>query len=517
MADEAPEWLTVMRSITGLTETPGSADNPSILKMRDAIAEAYPDMKWYCDLYQHDETPWCGLAAAYAMTKADVRPVYQPKPAPDTDRWMWAEAWASDPEWGTKLDQPRLGCVVVMTRSGGGHVTLYESDAGSNIKCRGGNQGDMVNVSSYAKSSVIAYVWPRAGGPVPPAPRRELSRGDTGADVEEVQGILNLPIDGDYGPQTEAGVKGFQGAAGLAKDGVVGPSTWHALDTLERLRTAGNDGISDALAAAIDDIVTAADLDINWPGRGTPESSGYYHGMAKTFALALQHLLADGPAAMIMAEAQGNPDKDALAWYAAEFAAKGMDNSRAGPDTLRHLFTMMVGLGMRESSADSWCGRDMSASNTSSTTAEAGLFQTSYNISSCSSEIPRLLEHYRNNPNGFHDSFGEGLSPSTSDLDTYGSGDDGAAYQFLSKYAPAFHALVTAIGMRRLRQHWGPINRREVSINSDVDAMLQDVQELVESGETPEPEPEPGEVAVNMNITASGPVKIVVNGEEIDL
>jgi len=56
-----------------------------------------------------------------------------------------------------------------------------------------------------------------------------------------------------------------------------------------------------------------------------------------------------------------------------------MDNSRGGVDVLRHLFVLLTGLGMRESSGHYGEGRDASATNTSAYTAEAGLFQVSYN------------------------------------------------------------------------------------------------------------------------------------------
>jgi hypothetical protein len=37
------------------------------------------------------------------------------------------------------------------------------------------------------------------------------------------------------------------------------------------------------------------------------------------------------------------------------------------------------------------------------------------------------------------------------------------------------------VGMRTLRQHWGPINRREVTLKKEADDLLKQVQELVES------------------------------------
>jgi hypothetical protein len=201
--------------------------------------------------------------------------------------------------------------------------------------------------------------------------------------------------------------------------------------------------------------------------------------MAKTFAHAMARLNAGDSAMQIMAQAAtGNADKDALTYYAAEFSAKGMANNVAGVATLRHLFVMMIGLGMRESSGNHWEGRDMSASNVQSDTCEAGLFQTSWNISSCSGEIKKLLDDYKSDPNAFRESFTIGLSPTTSNLDIYGSGL-GAQYQWLARYSPAFTAFVTGIGLRLLRAHWGPIGRREVLIEPKVDKMLQDVQGLV--------------------------------------
>jgi peptidoglycan hydrolase-like protein with peptidoglycan-binding domain len=63
-----------------------------------------------------------------------------------------------------------------------------------------------------------------------------LRRGSEGELVKRVQQALveghceiELPIDGSFGPRTEAAVKAFQLGAALAQDGIIGPKTWKAL------------------------------------------------------------------------------------------------------------------------------------------------------------------------------------------------------------------------------------------------------------------------------------------------
>jgi len=51
----------------------------------------------------------------------------------------------------------------------------------------------------------------------------------SGSPVERLQKALKLPIDGEFGPATEAAVLRLQARHGLTVDGVVGPSTWTVL------------------------------------------------------------------------------------------------------------------------------------------------------------------------------------------------------------------------------------------------------------------------------------------------
>jgi peptidoglycan hydrolase-like protein with peptidoglycan-binding domain len=57
-------------------------------------------------------------------------------------------------------------------------------------------------------------------------PTGRLSRGGA---IRRLQEDLHVPVDGEFGPETEAAVRHFQEAHGLAADGVVGPATWSAL------------------------------------------------------------------------------------------------------------------------------------------------------------------------------------------------------------------------------------------------------------------------------------------------
>ena len=57
---------------------------------------------------------------------------------------------------------------------------------------------------------------------------RGTNVGNTSA-VKFVQKKLGLPIDGQFGKNTENKVKEFQKAHGLTADGIVGMNTWKAM------------------------------------------------------------------------------------------------------------------------------------------------------------------------------------------------------------------------------------------------------------------------------------------------
>ena len=222
---------------------------------------------------------------------------------------------------------------------------------------------------------------------------------------------------------------------------------------------------------------------VSWDGGRGPAPLGYIKGMAVMFAVAQRKLAQGDPAAVEMSRAASSDShRDALAHYASRFAALGMRNDVSGIDTLRHLFVLMIGLGMRESSGRYCEGRDRSASNTSADSAEAGLFQMSWDAHGASRQIPRLLDEYQaNGVGGYREIFCEGVTPHRGDLDNCGSGT-GLRFQQLCKDCPGFAVETAAVGLRNLRTHWGPINRREAELRQEADDMLQQVQRLVASG-----------------------------------
>ena len=231
-----PQWLTEMKLITGVSERPGEADEPKILAMADFIGKKFPDMANYCAQYRHDATPWCGLAEAYTLARCGIRPPF--RAGHDTDCFLWAESFASDPNY-TKLATPKLGCIAILKRSGGNHVTTFESDKGSSFMGRGGNQSDAVTLASFPKSNLVAWVWPKDSGVLPPGPEPTpdelpvLRKGSKGPSVAYMQSLIPKWIDGDFGTTTESLVKEFQRTKGLDVDGICGSDTWAALGVTE--------------------------------------------------------------------------------------------------------------------------------------------------------------------------------------------------------------------------------------------------------------------------------------------
>lgn len=326
------------------------------------------------------------------------------------------------------------------------------------------------------------WVYDLSGAVIGPAPvfPPKLRRGDAGPAVVELQTLLGIKVDGGFGSDTDEAVRLFQRRHNLFVDGVVGSHTWGVLTAASPFKPAAVTEVA-LTSQTIQRIAQLAGnsplMHVRWDGSLAP--AGYIKGMAVAFALVYAKWRARDPAALLMAAADSTRDQtDALSWYASQFRAAGMDNSVAGPDTLRHLFVLMVGLGMRESGGKYNEGRDTAADNVDADTAEAGLFQMSWNARAASSELPRLFALYSKGAEGLLSIFQEGVRPR--ETRNFGTGE-GVAFQALCKSCPAFAVETAAVGLRVLRRHWGPINRHEAEIRPEADTLFRAVQDLVDA------------------------------------
>lgn len=140
-----PAWLTEARKHIGLKEINGSAHNGTIVQFWKAIKRGG---------IKDDETPWCAAFVGAMLETVGVI----------STRFESAKSYE---KWGVKLDAPAVGCVVVFTRDGGGHVGfVVGQDKAGNLLVLGGNQGDAVNIKTFPRSRVTSYRWP-AGLPRP--------------------------------------------------------------------------------------------------------------------------------------------------------------------------------------------------------------------------------------------------------------------------------------------------------------------------------------------------------------
>lgn len=92
-----------------------------------------------------------------------------------------------------------------------------------------GYNGPAYRANKYDEKLEAAYRFHSAGGPQVLSPRPLLRQGDRGDAVKELQEILGIVRDGDFGPMTKRAVVEFQRSKGLYADGIVGKNTWAAL------------------------------------------------------------------------------------------------------------------------------------------------------------------------------------------------------------------------------------------------------------------------------------------------
>jgi uncharacterized protein (TIGR02594 family) len=136
-----PLWLEIARQHLGTTEIPGAQHNSVILGWWRKLGIAIRD----------DETPYCAAYVGAVLEDAKIR----------STRSAAARSYL---RWGTPIDPPAIGAIVVYSRPGCswcGHVGfVVGADRWGNVMTLGANQHDTVSIAAFQRDRVIGFRWP---------------------------------------------------------------------------------------------------------------------------------------------------------------------------------------------------------------------------------------------------------------------------------------------------------------------------------------------------------------------
>ena len=347
---------------------------------------------------------------------------------------------------------------------------------------------------------------PGSGGPLMPGVSGSLPPASSGSFQSDVMKRALGGIGADLIPAAFSASSGSSGGGAAAAGGSTGgatsttpPQPWHV-----------------AIAQIYENIDASGLRSFQWTGNGGPGSLGpaplgYLKGMALTYArVYCDYSLEPGltedlrdPFAVQMAKAvaPGTPASfpdakaagpgaifDAVAWYAADLQALGADLSVDGVDVLRGVFTILFGLGMRESSGKHCTGRDTTATGTpTAINSETGLFQVSFDTGGATNSTPALTGYFkalferyqRGLDSSFLNVFREGVTCSPANWGNFGTGP-GADFQQFCKDRPDFAVEFAALAVRQNPSYSGPLRRNEVEIREECWTLLRSVEAAID-------------------------------------
>lgn len=133
-------WMDIARKELGQSEINGSKHNPRIIEYHKATSLKS----------NSDEVAWCSSFVSWVLGKAGYKNTGS----------AWARSYLG---YGTKLESPKEGCIVVFSRgSDSGHVGFYLSHNLLTVSVLGGNQDNKVCIKNYPRWRVLGYRWPKA-------------------------------------------------------------------------------------------------------------------------------------------------------------------------------------------------------------------------------------------------------------------------------------------------------------------------------------------------------------------
>lgn len=135
MLNDLP-WIVAARLQIGVREVKGFRHNPVIVGFWKLARLSG---------IKNDEVPWCAGFVGAMLESCSIRSARS-----DSSRAYL--------KWGERIEAPEYGCVVVFTRSGGGHVGFCVGlDARGRLLILGGNQNDAVSIAPFERARVAGY------------------------------------------------------------------------------------------------------------------------------------------------------------------------------------------------------------------------------------------------------------------------------------------------------------------------------------------------------------------------
>jgi uncharacterized protein (TIGR02594 family) len=142
-------WMVIAEGELGVSEVPGSGNNPRVLEYLQATTNLGRSAT------SRDETPWCSAFVNWCLEQAGY----------ERTRNALARSWLS---WGQAIPTPRRGCIVIFQREKKfGHVGFYLEENETQIKVLGGNQQNLetkifeVSEKYYPRSELLGYRIPK--------------------------------------------------------------------------------------------------------------------------------------------------------------------------------------------------------------------------------------------------------------------------------------------------------------------------------------------------------------------
>lgn len=142
-------WMVVAEGEKGVSEVPGSENNPRVLEYLRSTTNLNKAAT------SKDETPWCSAFVNWCLEQSGY----------ERTKNALARSWLT---WGRAIAVPRRGCIAVFQREKKfGHVGFFLEETDTHIKVLGGNQQNLetkifeVSEKYYPKSEWLGYRIPK--------------------------------------------------------------------------------------------------------------------------------------------------------------------------------------------------------------------------------------------------------------------------------------------------------------------------------------------------------------------